>query len=164
MDTQQRTSKMRTSKSLRLFGTLALLVSAAALPPAAQAQTTPPPSPSQAPPAAAPSATPSNPAARAPVATPRTSDKSASQSPKVDPLIGLTTFSSDGTKVGTISGVARGPDGKITAIRFKTGGFLGFGGKVVEVPDGKFARTGDTVRLGLSAEEVSKLPEAKTQG
>lgn len=155
---------MRTSKSLRLFGTLAMLAGASALAPAALAQATPPATSGQAPPAAAPSATPSHPTVRAPVAAPSTGDKSASQSPKVDTLIGLTTFSSDGTKVGIISGVARGPDGKVTAIRFKTGGFLGFGGKVVEVPDGRFARTGDTVRLGLSADEVSKLPETKTQG
>lgn len=146
---------MRIPRSLPLFGALAMLAGATALAPA-QAQTTPPASPSQAPPTAAPS--------KPVVGAPNAPAKSASQTPKVDPLIGLTAFSSDGSKVGTISSVAKGPDGKVTGIRFKTGGFLGFGGKVVEVPDGKFARTGDTVRLGLSADEVGKLPEVKTQG
>ncbi|HWB46073.1 MAG TPA: PRC-barrel domain-containing protein [Hyphomicrobiaceae bacterium] len=146
---------MRTTKSLPLIGTLALLTGAA-LSPVAQAQTTQPTAPNKAPPAG-----PTQSAPRAPTATPGASGKSASQAPKANSLVGMAAFSSDGTKVGTISREAKGPDGKVRAIRFKTGGFLGFGGKVVEVPDGKFTRTGDNVRLGLSADEVSKLPEVK---
>jgi hypothetical protein len=53
------------------------------------------------------------------------------------------------------------PDGKVTALRVKSGGFLGFGGRIVEIPEGKFTQRGDTVRLSLTAEEVSKLPAVK---
>jgi hypothetical protein len=56
------------------------------------------------------------------------------------------------------------PDGTVKSIHFKTGGFLGFGAKTVSVPDAKFTRSGDNIQLGLTADEVSKLPEArKTQ-
>jgi len=33
----------------------------------------------------------------------------------------------------------------------------------VEIPEGKFTKSGDNVQLGLSADEVSKLPEVKNQ-
>jgi sporulation protein YlmC with PRC-barrel domain len=42
-------------------------------------------------------------------------------------LIGLAVFSSDGNKVGMVDSIDAQPDGKITAIHIKTGGFLGFG-------------------------------------
>ena len=60
-------------------------------------------------------------------------------------------------------GVNTAPDGKVTAIHIKTGGFLGFGGKMVAIPEGKFTQKGDNIQLGLTADEVSKLPEVKEQ-
>jgi hypothetical protein len=56
------------------------------------------------------------------------------------------------------------PDGKVTALRVHSGGFLGFGGRTVEIPEGKFIQRGDNVQLGLTAEEVSKLPAVKDGG
>jgi hypothetical protein len=47
---------------------------------------------------------------------------------------------------------------------FATCGFLGLGGKLVAIPDGKFTRTGADIQLGMTAGEVSKLPEVKDQG
>jgi hypothetical protein len=82
---------------------------------------------------------------------------------KVHPLIGLAVFSADGTKLGAVNSVASGADGKVTAIHIKTGTFLGFGGKLVAIPDGKFTRKGENVQLGMTAEEVSALPEVKGQ-
>jgi PRC-barrel domain len=96
-------------------------------------------------------------------ATPRATDKSATAPVKVNPLIGLGVFSSDGSKLGTVHSVNAEPDGKVKAIQFKTGGFLGLGGKMVAIPEGKFTRSGDNVQLGLTADEVSKLPEVKEQ-
>jgi hypothetical protein len=75
----------------------------------------------------------------------------------------LAVFASDGTKVGTIDSVDGEPDGRITAINVRTGGFLGFGTKVVAVPEGKFERTGSSVRVALTAEELSKLPAINEQ-
>ena len=72
-------------------------------------------------------------------------------------------FSSDGTKLGNVQSVVTAPDGKVTAIHIKSGGFLGFGGKLVAIPEGKFTRSGENVQLGMTAEEVSKLPETKEQ-
>ena len=59
--------------------------------------------------------------------------------------------------------MATDADGKVAAIRIKTGSFLGIGGKLVAIPEGKFTRSGVNVRLGMTAEEVSKLPEVKGQ-
>ena len=62
-----------------------------------------------------------------PAMTPRT-DKSVTAPAKANPLIGLAVFSSDGNKLGTVHSVSAEPDGKVKAIRLKTGGFLGIGG------------------------------------
>jgi hypothetical protein len=97
------------------------------------------------------------PAAQKPAPTP--GDKSATAPAKADPLMGLSVFSSDGSKLGSVQSVRSGPDGKATAIHIKTGGFLGFGGKIVAIPEGKFTKTGDRVQLSMTADEVSKLPE-----
>jgi sporulation protein YlmC with PRC-barrel domain len=75
-------------------------------------------------------------------------------------LVGLVVMSSDGRKLGSVRNVSTGPDGK-TVIFLKTGSFLGFGGHVVAIPEGKFTRSGDFIQLGMTAEDVSKLPEAK---
>ena len=81
--------------------------------------------------------------------------------PTKNPLIGLPVLSSDGNKVGTVESVDGEPDGKITAINVTTGGFLGLGPKLVAIPEGRFTRTRAIVRLGMTADEVSKLPEVK---
>jgi hypothetical protein len=157
---------------LRLIGAAVLVSSAAALAasaqtqtPAPDTQTTPPaakpepaPTPSTSPstPSTSPSMKPSSPA------MPSTSDKQ-SAAPAKNPMIGLSVFSSDGSKLGSVQSVTAGSDGKAKAIRLKTGGFLGFGGKLVEIPEGKFTKSGDNVQLGLTSDEVSKLPEVKNQ-
>ena len=53
------------------------------------------------------------------------------------------------------------PDGKVTAINIRTGGFLGFGTRLVAIPEAKFQRAGDIVQIDMTAEEVSKLPAVK---
>jgi sporulation protein YlmC with PRC-barrel domain len=122
-------------------------------PSAPPAATQPAPSPMP-PPATRPSTEP-----KRPVTGP--ADKSAAA--KTNPLIGLAVFSSDGSRLGTVQSVATEPGGKVTAIHIKTGGFLGFGGKTVAIPEGKFTRAGDNVQLGMTSEEVSKLPEIKKE-
>jgi len=54
------------------------------------------------------------------------------------------------------------PNGK-TAIGVKVGGFLGFGGHLVAIPDGKYNRLGDTIEINMTVDEVNKLPRSKTQ-
>ena len=75
-----------------------------------------------------------------------------------DAAIGMSVFTSDGRKVGEVKDVKPAPDGRSSVIYIKTGGFLGFGGKIVEIPPGKFAKSGKNVQLGLTYDEVNKLP------
>jgi hypothetical protein len=78
-----------------------------------------------------------------------------------NPLIGLLVLSSDGKKMGMVESVDGEPDGKISAINITTPAFLGFGAKVVTIPEGKFRRIGASVQLSVTAEEASKLPPLK---
>ena len=147
---------------VRIAAIAALLASVPLL--SASAQTAPKPSPAQPPAATKPETAPmpqTDPAQK-PSATP--TDKSAkSPAAKANALVGLAVFSSDGTKLGTVHSVTAEPNGKVKEIRIKSGGFLGIGGKLVAVPEGKFTRTGENVQLGMTAEQVSKLPEVKEQ-
>ena len=87
-----------------------------------------------------------------------------SEAPAAQPaqsLVGLDVFSSDGTRVGEVRSVNTGPGGDIVSLHVRTGGFLGFGGRIVAIPEGKFIRTGQSVRLDLNSDEVTGLPEVK---
>jgi PRC-barrel domain len=150
---------MTVLKPARLLGTVAVLATIPLF--SAIAQTTSPaPGNTSPPPAAAkPDATlPTQPKAAPPAST---SDKAATAPAKVDPLVGRSVISSDGSKLSSVQSVVAGPDGKVTAIHLKTGAILGLGGKLVAIPAGKFTRDGDTIKLSMTADDVSKLPEAK---
>jgi sporulation protein YlmC with PRC-barrel domain len=137
-------------KRVRQFGLVTVLATIPLVPLAAQ-------TPYSAPPGASP---PPGPGMQLPKAAPTTRPAD----PVQNPLIGLAVFSSDGNKVGTVDSVDGEPDGKITAINIKVGGFLGFGTKVVVViPEGKFRRAGAIVQIGMTAEDISKLPAVKDQ-
>jgi hypothetical protein len=92
---------------------------------------------------------------------PAPSKPSAAVKNEKHPMVGRNALASDGTKVSDVRAVKTGPDGKVTAIQVKVGGFLGFGGKIVEVPQGKFTEKGNTIQLGYTTEELGKLPEVK---
>ena len=76
-------------------------------------------------------------------------------------MIGRNALSADGNRVGDVRAVKTAPDGRITAIQLKVGGFLGFGGRVVEVQENKFTQKGDTIQIDYTIEEVDKLPDAE---
>ena len=140
------------SELARIIATTTVLVAAPLVTAIAQTQS-PPPSPpaattpQTAPPAPAPQTTPSTVPAEKKAAAPLATD-----------MVGLTAKSSDGTNLGTVHSVATGPGGKVS-IGVKVGGFLGFGGHMVAIPDDKFNRIGDTVQVNMSANEVNKLPK-----
>ena len=73
-------------------------------------------------------------------------------------LVGLAVFGSDGQKVGEVKDVKAEPDGKVTEIHVRTGGFLGFGSKIVAIPAAKFNRSGQNVQLALTSADVVKMP------
>ena len=143
----------------RIIGTAGIVVAVPLLAATGQTQT-PPPSPTS-PPATI------NPETSAPAAAPQAmpsttpSDKKAAIPASTGELLGLTAKSSDGHNLGTVQTVMMEPSGKISAIGVKVGGFLGFGGHTVAIPDGKFNRVGDTVQINMTADEVNKLPKAK---
>lgn len=156
---------MSIPKPIRALSVAALLATVPLM--SAGAQTT---APSDTPPSTPPAVTkpdaaplPQTGPAQKPAIAPRSPDKSVTAPAKANPMIGLGVFSSDGTKLGNVQSVVTAPDGKVTAIHIKSGGFLGFGGKLVAIPEGKFTRSGENVQLGMTAEEVSKLPETKEQ-
>ena len=139
----------------RIVGTASVVVALPLV--TAMAQTQSPPSPISPPAATKPE---SSVPPTAPPTTP--AEKRAAAPAAAGSLVGLVVKSSDGTNLGNVQSVTTEPDGK-TAIGIKVGGFLGFGGHIVAIPDGKFNRVGDTVQINLTADEVNKLPKAKTQ-
>ena len=76
-------------------------------------------------------------------------------------LVGLDVFSSDGTKVGQVRAVTTGASGDVVSLLVRSGGFLGFGGRTIAIPQGHFTRTGPSVRLSLDSDQVKELPEIK---
>ena len=74
------------------------------------------------------------------------------------PQPGMVVVSSDGQKIGTVESIDGTQDGKLTALHVASGGFLGFGARLVTIPEGRFAVVGDMVRVEMTADEVSKLP------
>jgi hypothetical protein len=126
----------------------------------AAAQQTPAPEPS--PPAEKPPMAKPEPAPQtAPKAEKPATPPGSTQAKSRHPLTGLTAVSSDGQEIGDVRTVKTTPDGKVTALHIHSGGFLGFGGKIVEIPEGKFSRNGGKIQLTFTGEEVSKLPPVK---
>ena len=148
---------MKTLTPLRLLGA-ATFLSASALAAMAQSTTEQSSPPAEKPPMVKPETAPAP--QTAPTPAPSTSPK-VTTAPANHPMIGRNVLSSDGSKAGDVRAVKTGPDGKVTAIHLKVGGFLGFGGKIVEVPDTKFTQKGETIQLGYTSDELSKLPEVK---
>src|SRR5262245_56626636 len=105
-----------------------------------------------APPAEAPPAPRTEPAPGGPPPTAKPPAVKPSEAPAAVPeqsLVGLDVFSSDGTRVGDVRATSTGPGGEIVALHVRTGGFLGFGGRVVAIPQGRFTRSGKSIRLEL---------------
>ena len=150
---------MSNLRPLRLLSAAAF-VSASTLAMAQTAPTTPSSPPAERPPMNKPEPAPTPAPQTAPTPAPQAPAKPTAANEK-HPMVGQNALSSDGSKMGDIRAVKTGPDGKVTAIRIKVGGFLGFGGKFVEVPSTKFTQKGDTIQLGYTSDELSNLPEVK---
>jgi sporulation protein YlmC with PRC-barrel domain len=156
---------MTMTKPVRMLGTTIILVAVPLAWGVAQTQSpaTPTPQPSAPPSVVKPETAPqAQNQAQKEVLPPTGSSQSKTAMPNASTLAGLTVLSSDGTKLGDVKSVKAGVDGKATAILLKTGGFLGFGGHMVAIPADKFTRAGDTVRVSMTADEVSKLPTVTT--
>ena len=73
------------------------------------------------------------------------------------PQPGMVVLSSDGKRVGTVESFDGTQDGR-KVVNVATSGFLGFGTRLVAIPEGKFRMAGTVVRVTFTADEVSKLP------
>jgi len=67
-------------------------------------------------------------------------------------------YSSDGKKIGEVSGFQRSDDNKVIELRANMGGFLGIGEHHVRVTPAQFRLQGDRVVLELTAEQAKALP------
>jgi hypothetical protein len=119
------------------------------------------PRPAQPGPAAPPAAQQAEPDANATPEAPKVPAVKPSEAPASQSLVGLMVFSADGTRVGDVKSVDTGPGGNVVALHVRTGGFLGFGGRIVAIPGGKFIRSGQSIRIDLDSDEVSGLPEVR---
>ena len=142
---------------VRLLSAAALLTLSALA--AAQQTPAPEPAPAEKPPMAKPEPAPQS--APTPMPQKPATPPSSSEAKSTHPLMGLTAVSSDGSNIGDVRAVKTTPDGKVTALHVHSGGFLGFGGKIVEIPEGNFSQSGDKIQLTFTAEQASKLPAVK---
>jgi sporulation protein YlmC with PRC-barrel domain len=169
---------MKALKLTRLMGAMTVMVSAPALLAVAVHAQQSPPATEGVPPASRPEMAPrplpidpqkpSGPAVQeqkpnAPGTLPSAPTRPQAGAPPVEKtgpeaLVGLAVFGSDGQKVGEVRDVKAEPDGKVTEIYVRTGGFLGFGGRMVAIPAAKFNKSGQNVQLAMTSTDVTKLP------
>jgi hypothetical protein len=79
-------------------------------------------------------------------------------------LIGLAVLTSDGAKLGIVQHAFRhdrGMSADAATIVFNFGGFLGLGGRLIAIPGEKWVQSGKTALLGMTADDVAKLPTFK---
>lgn len=85
--------------------------------------------------------------------------RAADKLPDKSTLVGLDVFSQNQNRVGSVEKVVPAGDGTVAAIHIRTGGFLGFGGRLVSISPERFSMRGPTiVQLQLTADEVARLP------
>jgi sporulation protein YlmC with PRC-barrel domain len=74
------------------------------------------------------------------------------------PQAGMTVLSADGETIGTVESIDAEQDGRVTALNVTSSGFLGFGIRLVAIPEGKFSAVGDKVRVELTLDDIQRLP------
>jgi sporulation protein YlmC with PRC-barrel domain len=78
-------------------------------------------------------------------------------------LVGLPVFAADGIKIGQVSDVSVN-DGRVDQIRVVVGSTLGFGERVIAIPQPAFMIKGGSVLIpDLSAEDVEALPNVASE-
>ena len=79
-------------------------------------------------------------------------------------VVGLPVLAADGIKIGQVSDVSKTTDGHIDQIRVLTGSVLGFGERVVEIPQPAFIiRDRSVVLPDLTSDVVAQLPSAASE-
>ena len=75
-------------------------------------------------------------------------------------LRGMPVLGSDGTDLGQVVEVVRGPDGKVQSLTVEVGRFLGVGGRTVKIDANAIEQMADRIKLRISGEAVRSMPEA----
>jgi sporulation protein YlmC with PRC-barrel domain len=75
----------------------------------------------------------------------------------IEDLIGAPVFASDGIEVGTVLDVSTDTNDEIDAISMSTARVLGFGERIVDVPNGAFMVLRGAIVLDIPAESVEGL-------
>jgi hypothetical protein len=73
------------------------------------------------------------------------------------PQIGMSVFSIDGQKIGTVESINM-PDGRLLVVYVSAGSVLGFGAKLVAIPQSRFILKDRHVRVEMTADDVAMLP------
>jgi PRC-barrel domain len=78
-------------------------------------------------------------------------------------LVGMPVFSADGIEIGQVADVSTA-DGQIDQIRVTTGSALGFGERIITIPQPAFMiRRGTVIIPDFSAEDVEAFPSTSSE-
>jgi len=78
--------------------------------------------------------------------------------PKQQPaMTGLSIYSSDGMRLGEVTGVKTGADGRVEAIEAEIGSLLGLGSNAVLISPDELEWRGDRIELRMAAEQVRTI-------
>lgn len=94
------------------------------------------------------------------VQPPQQGQQKQSQQPS---LAGMAIYTSDGMKLGEITGVRMGMSGKVQVIRAELGSQLGLGTSTVLMTPDELEWTGDRLQLRMNAEQVRNVLQKQPQ-
>jgi hypothetical protein len=75
-----------------------------------------------------------------------------------DAALGTAVFSADGKRVGEVKAVKSAASGTMQEIQISTGGLDGSNARIVVVPAAKIAKSGKTIEIAMTSEEIGKQP------
>lgn len=78
-------------------------------------------------------------------------------------LVGVPIYSADGMKLGEITGVRTGLDGKIQLVQAEMGSPLGLGTSTVIITPDELEWRGDAIQLRMRAEQVRNVLQGQRQ-
>jgi sporulation protein YlmC with PRC-barrel domain len=78
--------------------------------------------------------------------------------PLAEALVGLPIYSSDAEKIGQVTSIDVGADGRINALQAEIEGFLGLGSSSVRITSDQFEQKGDRIVLTKAAEQMRGVP------
>ncbi len=84
--------------------------------------------------------------------------KQVATPPLAQALVGLPVYSSDDQKIGQVTSVDVGEDGRMNGVQAEIEGFLGLGTSSVRFTSDQFEQKGDRIVLSKTADQVRGVP------